>query len=96
MGKYDNYDPTSVAQGFARRDQEFRGWPVSSKPEMSLSAMMNEMHRLMVEVHGVKPIWVNLYDNETSAKLARIEVLRSDITAKSTEIALAGRSYTIG
>jgi hypothetical protein len=25
----DNDDPTSIAQGFARRDREFANWPVS-------------------------------------------------------------------
>lgn len=28
MGKYDDYDPTSIAQGFGRRAAEFEGFPV--------------------------------------------------------------------
>jgi hypothetical protein len=27
LGKYDDHDPTSIAQGFARRDAEFAGLP---------------------------------------------------------------------
>lgn len=30
MGKYDDHDPTSIAQGFAKRDEEFRGWPTGN------------------------------------------------------------------